>query len=383
MKVLARGSLRRQIKTLFPDREFIMRSQGQVRFIKISTEFQAIASTIVVALLLAWAVTMIVASAARFNAERDRISLLDREVEITKAESRVKQYRNGLDSVVDDLARRQSFVEKMVETHIGELPAEVADGDTVSDSTTEAQRTIEKVSSAIPEAAALARIEAQQLAFVERLTRYADRRAQTAAGAIRKLGLNPNALIASVSRSDARGGPFISLATDRNGSLDPRFERLGLSLARMDALERGLAGIPQIHPANMDYISSGFGYRSDPFTGGAAFHSGIDFKGPSGAPIYAAAKGKVAFAGRKQGYGKCVEINHGNGLTTRYAHMSRLGVAPGQAVDAGEKIGAIGSTGRSTGPHLHFEVRVGQRAVNPRPFLEKARHVRQETSSGA
>ena len=382
MKVLTRGSLRRQLKTLFPDREFIMRSQGQVRFIKISTEFQAIASAIVLVLLLAWAATMIVASAARYNAERDRLTLLDREVEVTKAESRVKQYRNGLDSVVDDLARRQSFVEKMVEAHIGDLPAEAATGDTVSDSTTEAERTVDKVSSAIPEAANLARIEAQQLAFVERLTRYADRRAQAAAGAIRQLGLNPNALIASVDGTDARGGPFMSLATDHNGSLDPRFQRLGLSLARMDALDRGLAGIPQVHPANMEYISSGFGYRSDPITGGAAFHSGMDFKGPIGAPIYAAAKGTVAFAGRKQGYGNCVEIDHGNGLMTRYAHMSRFNVAPGQPVDAGATIGAIGNTGRSTGPHLHFEVRVGDRAVNPRPFLEKARHVRQETSSG-
>lgn len=382
MKVLTRGSLRRQLKTLFPDREFIMRSQGQVRFIKISTEFQAIASAIVLVLLLAWAVTMIVASAARFNAERDRLSLLDREVEVTKAESRVKQYRNGLDSVVDDLARRQSFVEQMVESHIGDLPEDASGGDTVSDSTSEAERTIEKVSSAIPEATALARIEAKQLAFVERLTRYADRRAQSAAGAIRKLGLNPNMLIASVSGSDARGGPFMSLATGRDGSLDPRFERLGLSLARMEALERGLAGIPQIHPASMEYISSGFGYRSDPINGHAAFHAGMDFKGPIGAPIYAAAKGTVAFAGRKQGYGNCVEIDHGNGLTTRYAHMSRFGVVPGQPVEAGEKIGAIGNTGRSTGPHLHFEVRVGERAVNPRPFLEKARHVRQETSNG-
>jgi murein DD-endopeptidase MepM/ murein hydrolase activator NlpD len=109
----------------------------------------------------------------------------------------------------------------------------------------------------------------------------------------------------------------------------------------------------------------------------------MDFKGPIGAPIYAAAKGTVSFAGRKQGYGNCVEIDHGNGLTTRYAHMSRFAVAPGQAIDAGEKIGAIGNTGRSTGPHLHFEVRVGDRAVNPRPFFEKARNVRQETLSGA
>lgn len=373
----------RQLRTLFPDREFIMRSQGQVRFIKISTRVQTVAATIVVALLIGWVTTMIVASAARFNAERDRVSLLNREAQVAKAESRVQKYRNGLDSVADDLARRQAFVERMVESHIGDLPVEASVGETVSDSTTEAQRTVDKVSNALPEATGLARIEARQLAFVERLTRYADRRAKDAAGAIRHLGLNPNTLVSLADDNEAKGGPFMSLATSRDGSLDPRFERLGLSLARMEALERGLAGIPQVRPARMDYISSGFGYRSDPFNGGAAFHAGLDFKGPLGAPIYAAAKGTVAFAGRKQGYGNCVEINHGNGLMTRYAHMSRFGVVIGQAVGAGDAIGAIGSTGRSTGPHLHFEVRIDGRAVNPRPFLEKGRDVHPEDFNGA
>jgi murein DD-endopeptidase MepM/ murein hydrolase activator NlpD len=149
----------------------------------------------------------------------------------------------------------------------------------------------------------------------------------------------------------------------------------------MDALERGLAGIPQVLPASLKFISSGFGYRSDPFNGSGAFHAGLDFRGPVGAPIYAAAKGKVSFAGVRNGYGNCVEIDHGNGLMTRYAHMSAFRTRVGQTVDAGDVIGAIGSTGRSTGPHLHFEVRVHDRPVNPRPFLEAAPHVLEEARS--
>jgi murein DD-endopeptidase MepM/ murein hydrolase activator NlpD len=382
LKVLTGGSLRRQLTTLFPDREFIMRSQGQVRFVKISSRFQAVAASVAFVFLVGWLATIIVASAARFSAERERISLLDREAKVVKAESRVQQYRNGLDSVTEDLARRQAFIERMVEAHVGDLPVEEAH-DTVSNSSSEAQRTVDKVSSALPEATGLARIEARQLAFVESLTRYADRRATLAAGTIRKLGLNPASLITLMETKEGKGGPLMQLATSSDGSLDPRFQRLGLSLARMDALERGLAGIPQVLPARLDYISSGFGYRTDPFTGGGAFHAGLDFRGPVGAPIYAAAKGVVSFAGRKQGYGNCVEIDHGNGLMTRYAHMSRFGVVAGQSVTAGDSIGAIGSTGRSTGPHLHFEVRIGGRAVNPRPFLEKGRDVRQETLNGA
>ena len=146
----------------------------------------------------------------------------------------------------------------------------------------------------------------------------------------------------------------------------------------MDALQRGLQGIPQFIPAAAKYITSGFGYRSDPFVGQAAFHAGIDFKGPIGAPIFSAANGKVAFVGRRPGYGNSIDIDHGNGLHTRYAHMSAFRARAGQLVTAGQVIGAVGSTGRSTGPHLHFEVRLHGQPVNPRPFLEVAPNVLEE-----
>ena len=179
----------------------------------------------------------------------------------------------------------------------------------------------------------------------------------------------------------AQGGPFEAFGSERDGSLDPRFARLGFSLARMSALEKGLDRIPQVMPADIRSISSGFGYRSDPFNGSAAMHAGLDFRGPLGAPIHAAAAGKVSFVGVKSGYGNVVEISHGNGLMTRYAHMSRWKARVGQDVAAGDVIGAIGNTGRSTGPHLHFEVRINDRAVNPRPFLERAPNVLEEARS--
>ena len=177
------------------------------------------------------------------------------------------------------------------------------------------------------------------------------------------------------------GGPFIAFSSSTDSALDQRFQRLAVSLARMQALQRGLTSMPQVLPASLEFISSGFGYRADPFTGGAAFHAGLDFKGPIGAPIYAAAKGKVSFVGQRQGYGNCVEVDHGNGMITRYAHMSAFRTELGKDVLAGEVIGAIGSTGRSTGPHLHFEVRINDTAVNPRPFLEGPTRVQQEASA--
>lgn len=350
-----------------------MRSQGQVRFIKVSSKVQIVAASVAVAALLAWGLTMGAMAWAQYRAQADRDSLLAREARVATSQERFDAYGDDLKAVADDLARRQGVLEEMTEM----LPEDVVADDPVSDSASEAAATVSKVSAVFPEAGELARIEARQLAYVEKLTRFADHRAARAAAAIRKLGLDPNAM-ARNARREAMGGPLERLTTSADGELDPRFERLGFSLARMDALERGLDGIPQFEPASVKYISSGFGYRRDPFTGAAAMHSGLDFRGPTGAPIYAAANGRVSFVGSKAGYGKAVEISHGNGLMTRYAHMSRFSARVGQTVAPGDVIGAIGSTGRSTGPHLHFEVRLNGRAVNPRPFLESSPDVLEE-----
>jgi len=368
LQKLAVGDLIDRLRSRFPDREFFMRSQGQVRFIKLSSRVQMIAAGLVAALALVWLASLAAMAISGYLSTRDRLSLLDREARVTSAESRVSAYRGNLGKVTDDLQKRQDFIEKMVESHLGELPDKAAAGETVSDSSSEAGKTVDKVSLALPEAAGLARIEARQLHLVESLTRLADRRAAAAESRLTRLGLNPRAILASLDNREAQGGPLIALATAADGSIDPRFQRLGLSLAR-----------PQVLPASLEYISSGFGYRADPFTGAGAFHPGLDFRGPIGAPIYAAAPGRVSFVGQRSGYGNCVEIDHGNGLQTRYAHMSGFRTQVGRQVSPGEVIGLIGSTGRSTGPHLHFEVRIADRPVNPRPFLEAKPDVFQKT----
>lgn len=370
-------NLRSRLQSWFPDREFFMRSQGQVRFIKLSSRLQIFAAGAVVTALLIWAVTMAGMAVSQYTSQRDRLALLEREAKIESAESRVAAYRDNLDETAESLANRMEFIERTLETY--DLSDVALDEDTVTDSSGEAAETVAKVSAAIPEAAELARIEARQLAFVERLTRYADQRAERATKALRQLGLDPNRMAAGTRT--AQGGPLELLGGNRK-ELDPRFERLGLSLARMDALERSLGSVPQFLPAPRSSISSGFGYRRDPFTGRAAMHSGLDFKAAQGTPVYAAANGRVSFVGRKSGYGKVVEISHGNGMMTRYAHLSAFKAKQGQKVEAGDRIGAIGSTGRSTGPHLHFEVRINDRAVNPRPFLEAAPRVLEEARGG-
>jgi len=367
-----------RVRAWFPEREFIMRSEGHVRYLRITSRLQMTIAAIVAGLLLAWILTMAAVAIGSLLERRNAASLLNREAKVTSAENRIAAYRKDVDAVAGDLDRRQAFIEKMVKTYVGDLPADAKAGETVSDSSAEASKTVDKVSATVPEAAPLAEVEARQLAFAERMTRFADRRSATAEAAMRKLGLSPERMLASLEDRSAMGGPLIALLPFAKGSFDPRFRRLGLSLARMDALQRGLQGIPQVIPAAGRHISSGFGYRNDPFAGSAAFHAGLDFKGPIGAPIYAAARGKIAFVGRRPGYGNIVEIDHGNGLRTRYAHMSAFRARAGEPVRAGQLIGAVGSTGRSTGPHLHFEVRIHGQPVNPRPFLEVAPNVLEE-----
>ncbi|MBX7533925.1 M23 family metallopeptidase [Qipengyuania sp. 1XM1-15A] len=350
-----------------------MRSEGQVRFITISSRVQKAAAATALFVMLVWAVSLAVAGWAQYSASADRQSLLNREAKVATSEERLAAYGDNLEAVSEDLDRRMEFIEGVAEL----LPENMKVDTAISDSTGEAAATVEKVSAAFPQAAELARIEARQLAIVEGLTRYADWRSARAAEALKKLQLNPDAVVRRAN-NQAMGGPLEGLSTSADGSIDPRFERLGLSMARMTALESALEGVPQVAPARRDMISSGFGYRRDPFNRRAAMHKGLDFRGATGTPIYAAAKGRVTFVGWKGGYGKTVEITHGNGLMTRYAHMSRFNAKVGDRVAPGETIGAIGSTGRSTGPHLHFEVRINGRAVNPRTFLETAPNVLEE-----
>jgi murein DD-endopeptidase MepM/ murein hydrolase activator NlpD len=372
------GAAMARIRRHFPEREFIMRSEGHVRYLRISSRLQMTVAAIAAGLLLAWVVTMVAVAIGSLLERHNARSLLNREAKVVSAENRIAAYRKDVDAVAVDLDRRQAFIEKLVKSFVGELPADAKAGETVSDSSKESSKTVDKVSMAIPEAAPLAEVEARQLEFAERLTRFADRRSAVAEAAMRKLGLNPERMLASLDDRSAMGGPLIEFLPSAAGSVDPRFRRLGFSLARMDALQRGLRGIPQVVPAAANHITSSFGYRSDPFAGQAAFHAGLDFKGPMGAPIFSAANGKVAFVGRRPGYGKSVDIDHGNGLYTRYAHMSAFRARVGQSVQAGQVIGAVGSTGRSTGPHLHFEVRLNGQPVNPRPFLEVAPNVLEE-----
>ncbi len=154
------------------------------------------------------------------------------------------------------------------------------------------------------------------------------------------------------------------------GVSDPEFRALhgnwGKAVGQSTKVE---ISVPSINPVEMMKLSSGFGYRRAPTRGASRNHKGIDIPGPIGTPIYATANGIVGRAKWVRGYGKFIELEHGNEIQTRYAHMSALNVRFGQRVTKGDIIGYMGSTGRSTGSHLHYEVRIGGVAVNPKAFI--------------
>ena len=140
--------------------------------------------------------------------------------------------------------------------------------------------------------------------------------------------------------------------------------------------------IPQLGLPGDGDVTSGFGRRSDPINGGSKYHTGVDLRAPEGSPIKVAADGVVKTAGQRGGYGNAVEIDHGNGLSTLYAHASELLVTKGQKVSEGQPVGRAGMTGRATGPHLHFEVRVNDRPVDPTRALNSYRERAEETNAG-
>ncbi len=197
----------------------------------------------------------------------------------------------------------------------------------------------------------------------------------------RSAGMNPDSIINQVRRGySGQGGPLTPLSFSTKGEEpSPDAMRANRILNQMDRLNLyriAAEKAPFAIPVKKAYrFTSGFGYRRDPKTGGRRLHQGVDFAGPIGTPLHATADGVVTHAGWSSGYGRLVKIQHEFGIETRYAHMSKIRVKSGQRVSRGDRIGDMGSSGRVTGPHLHYEVRVGGKAVNPMIYIKAANDV--------
>ncbi len=369
----------------FPDREIIVRANGEVAYLQISHRRQLMAVGTAVA-IGAWA---LYASVSYVVFDR---RLADKNVEIEQA---VTAYRTLKHSLTDaetkfvDIARnleeRNSQLHSMQEQNSA-LKRNLSAIETVLDSVV-AQRTRiagERQSLEARNVMLEARLKQMQVAQAEVLGRMGQRTLGDIAEVERVVAMTGLDADTMLNRSGApragQGGPFIPAlgSKDFDGVVEPvNFTAaiLDAHIDRLEGLQRLLRVLPLTVPADVYTMSSGYGLRRDPVNGSAAMHYGIDLSGQSGQTIAATAPGKIIFAERMGFYGKMVEIDHGMGVTTRYGHLRDISVEEGQIVAAGEKIGTMGSTGRSTGVHVHYEIRVDGQPVNPMKFIKAGRYV--------
>ena len=214
-------------------------------------------------------------------------------------------------------------------------------------------------------------IESDQLARVEKLADAAYENADAIKEALQSAGLTVDGNFGK-DETDV-GGPLIPL--DGAAMFDSKVKELDEALYTLDHLKSQARKLPLANPAPGHVVTSPFGVRTDPILGTAALHSGMDFRAPVGMAARTTAAGVVTRAGWAGGYGRMVEVDHGNGFSTRYGHLSKILVAVGQKLKAGDEVGETGSSGRSTGPHLHYEVRHNGEAVNPLRFLAVGKKV--------
>lgn len=219
-------------------------------------------------------------------------------------------------------------------------------------------------------------IEADQLSRIDKLADNAFERAEAIGEALQAAGVKTGA---DFDRVDV-GGPLVPV--DSSTMFDSKVKELDVAMSKLDQAKKIASRIPISNPGKGWAVSSTFGVRKDPFLGTAALHSGMDFRAPTGAPIRATAKGVVIRAGWAGGYGRLVEIEHANGLSTRFGHMSRILVKEGDTVNVGDIVGEVGSSGRSTGPHLHYEVRRNGAALDPLRFIKAGKRVEQFLADG-
>ncbi|MGH6763212.1 MAG: M23 family metallopeptidase [Phyllobacterium sp.] len=218
-------------------------------------------------------------------------------------------------------------------------------------------------------------IETGQLARMQNLTENAYQAADSIFETLAAAGIKSAVSAETSTGNSGMGGPFIPVGTISNGQFEAELDELDSALERLDSARQLSRNVPIASPVSSHAVTSTFGVRTDPLIGVPALHSGIDFRAPVGQQVSATANGIVTSAGRNGGYGNMVEIDHGSGFSTRYAHMSKIDVKEGQKVTPGTIIGASGNTGRSTGPHLHYEIRRHDNATDPTPYLKAGRKI--------
>ena len=373
--------LRRSLERLFPERRLYVRSGVEIRGFVLTTSNQAAIAT---AVCLA-AVWLGVGSAAlllnalslgggeqqtlKVKAYYERL-VADRQARLTSAVAELNESSGSMDQLAQSIEKRHRALAMLIEPLKGQPGAAAA------------MTPLKAASSEAPvDRLRLVRMDQDRL--IAQAETYARSRADRLRLALKLAGLDPT----HVARDAGElGGPLIegkdpralAAVLDVDEEFAGRVQHASASLDEMRGLADETDKAPFATPTVNTTRSSGFGVRADPITGRPAFHPGLDMAGALWTPIYATAPGVISFTGVRSGYGNTIEIDHGDGFKTRYGHLAGIAVNVGQRVAVGQRIGAMGSTGRSTGPHLHYEVWVNGKPQNPDRFLKAGEYVQQQ-----
>jgi murein DD-endopeptidase MepM/ murein hydrolase activator NlpD len=368
---------------LCPERHFYVRSGGEMRGFHLTTNRQlAIAGGVAAcvlwmgistAALIVGALTQTSGEvlAAQTQAKYERW-IADRQARLNSAVAQLNATSNSVEDLANTMEKRHTALAMLL------TQASVAPGAAQALAPLIA-RPLESKGS--PAQRILA-VRAEQDRLIDAATTFAKNRSDRLRLAFRLAGLDP---VAYAGGGAGLGGPLIeakdpralAAVLDVDQGFATRIQRAAADLSDLRELSEAEDALPLARPTKDTTESSGFGVRVDPFTGERAFHTGQDFAGAMMTPIEATAPGVVAFTGVRSGYGNTVEIDHGRGFKTRYAHLQAISVSVGQHVALGQRIGGMGSTGRSTGTHLHYEVWVNGRPQNPLSFLKAGDYVQQ------
>jgi murein DD-endopeptidase MepM/ murein hydrolase activator NlpD len=372
------------LEELFPERHLYLRSGGEMRGFVLTTERQLLIAAIV-GLAALWtgvttaATLLSVVSPAKGDQEVARTEaryerwIADRDARLSSALAQLDASGGSFQDLADTVEKRHAALALLLTNLKGAPGAADALMPTLAAVAPAQASPAQRIQS----------VEQDQERLIDAAETFAKSRADRLKLAFRLAGLDPAAYS---NASGGLGGPLIdgkdpralAAVLDVDEDFAARLQHAVADLSEMQSLASSEAAIPLAQPTGPDVReTSGFGARSDPFSGEPAYHPGQDFAGAYGSPIYVTAPGTVSFAGVRNGYGNTVEVDHGHGFKTRYGHLSAISVSVGEQVAVGQRIGAMGSTGRSTGTHLHYETWLDGRPVNPLRFIKAGEYVQQ------
>lgn len=367
MNQVSIASAASQLKAAFRTRDFIFHDGRELRRFSLGGRAQAmLAGTAAVAMCFsAYGVVQAAAGAVALtgiaaDAQSPGVKLGKMQAELARMQVKIDRIKHAAAVHAARIEERQALIAAVLS---GRRDAKLAFNAPAIDAATAAL--------AADVIAPLQRAELGQTKLAVRLRARTEARLTEATNRVRLLGIAPERLF-----DGGVGGPFepvnTKVQTAAGANSDAQFRSLFMTWKKLETVEKAVIAIPATQPTEIVRFSSLFGVRSDPFRRAAAMHPGVDIPGTVGTPVYATADGIIARAERSGGYGNMVEVDHGRGIATRYGHLSRILVAANTRVARGQLVGLMGSTGRSTGSHLHYEVRIDGQAVNPIPFLQTA-----------